>query len=167
MWSNCFVAAMRMRGCSGPGCNGPRCATSRAKAGGGLCLAPMRNFPFSYKCKKPKLASQRRIAFARMLSKTGSNSPGELEMTCSTSEVAVCRSSDTRSSLRRRVFSIAMTACATKLDSDDCRWTAFGITLCRCGVDDVDRLLRANHLGKLARTDRVTLACFGERRRHI
>src|SRR5262249_37202009 len=71
-------------------------------------------FHFRIKCKKPKLASQRRIAFARMLSKTGSNSPGELEMTCSTSEVAVCRSSDTRSSLSRRVFSMAMTACTAK-----------------------------------------------------
>ena len=36
----------------------------------------------------PNLASQIRIAFASMDSNTGSSSPGELEMTCSTSEVA-------------------------------------------------------------------------------
>ena len=41
----------------------------------------------------PNLASQMRVAFASMASKTGSSSPGELEMTRSTSEVAVCCSS--------------------------------------------------------------------------
>ena len=48
---------------------------------------------------------------------TGSNSPGVELMTLSTSEVAVCCSSDSersvvrwRSSLKRRVFSIAITA---------------------------------------------------------
>src|SRR5262245_1173589 len=56
---------------------------------------------------------------------------------------------------------------ATKLDSDDCRWTAFGITLCRRDVDDVDRLLSSNHLGQRARTDRATLACFRKRLEHI
>jgi HTH-like domain len=42
-------------------------------------------------------------------------SPGELEMTRSTSDVAVCCCSDSRSSLRRRVFSMAMTAWSAKL----------------------------------------------------
>src|SRR4051794_41953077 len=41
---------------------------------------------------------------------TGASSPDELEMTCNTSEVAVCCCSDSRSSLSRRVFSIAITA---------------------------------------------------------
>ena len=41
----------------------------------------------------PNLASQMRVAFSSMASNTGSSSPGELEMTCSTSEVAVCCSS--------------------------------------------------------------------------
>ena len=69
----------------------------------------------------PNLASQRRTAFANVASNTGCNSPGELEMTFSTSEVAVCCSSDSerssvrwRSSLSRRVFSMAMTAWAAK-----------------------------------------------------
>ena len=67
------------------------------------------------------LASQMRVAFASMASNTGSSSPGELLMTFSTSEVAVCCSSDSlkssvrwRSSLSSRVFSMAMTACAAK-----------------------------------------------------
>ena len=38
----------------------------------------------------PNFASQIRTAFSSMASKTGSSSPGELEMTWSTSEVAVC-----------------------------------------------------------------------------
>ena len=68
----------------------------------------------------PNLASQMRVAFSSMALNTGSSSPGELEMTCSTSEVAVCcssaseRSSVRRSSLSSRVFSIAITACAAK-----------------------------------------------------
>ena len=41
----------------------------------------------------PNLASQMRVAFSSMAWNTGSSSPGELEMTCSTSEVAVCCSS--------------------------------------------------------------------------
>ena len=69
----------------------------------------------------PNLASQMRAAFSSMALNTGSSSPGELEMTLSTSEVAVCCSSDSlrssvrwRSSLSSRVFSMAMTAWAAK-----------------------------------------------------
>ena len=43
-----------------------------------------------------------------------SSSPGELEMMRSTSDVAVCCCSDSRNSLSRRVFSMAMTAWAAK-----------------------------------------------------
>ena len=42
--------------------------------------------------------AQMRVAFSSIASNTGSSSPGELEMTCSTSEVAVCCSSDSVSS---------------------------------------------------------------------
>jgi len=55
-----------------------------------------------------------RVAFARIARKTGSSSPGELLITCSTADVAVCCSSDCRSSLSSRAFSMAMTACAAK-----------------------------------------------------
>ena len=49
----------------------------------------------------PNLASQMRVAFSSMAWNTGCNSPGELEMTFSTSEVAVCCSS--RSSVRAQL----------------------------------------------------------------
>ena len=49
-----------------------------------------------------------------MASNTGSSSPGDELMTLSTSDVAVCCSSDCRNSLSSRVFSMAMTACAAK-----------------------------------------------------
>ena len=65
----------------------------------------------------PNFASQMRVAFSSIVWNTGVSSPGELEMTRSTSEVAVCCSSASlrssvrwRSSLSRRVFSMAMTA---------------------------------------------------------
>jgi hypothetical protein len=65
-----------------------------------------------------------RTAFSSMAWNTGWRSPGELEMTPSTSEVAVCCSSDSlrssvrwRSSLSSRTFSIAMTAWAAKVFS--------------------------------------------------
>ena len=64
--------------------------------------------------ENPNLASQMRIAFSSMAWNTGSRSPGELEMTCSTSEVAVCCCSNSRDSLSRRVFSMAMTAWRAK-----------------------------------------------------
>ena len=63
-----------------------------------------------------------RAAFSSMAWNTGSSSPGELEMTCSTSEVAVCCSSDSVSSRVRccsasnsRTFSIAITAWSAKV----------------------------------------------------
>ena len=55
-------------------------------------------------------AWQIRTAFSSKARYTGPRSPGELEMTRSTSAVAVCCCSDSRSSLSRRTFSIAMTA---------------------------------------------------------
>ena len=42
----------------------------------------------------PNLASQMRVALARMVSKTGARSPDDRLMTPSTSEVAVCCCSD-------------------------------------------------------------------------
>ena len=50
-----------------------------------------------------ELASQMRIAFSSMAWNTGSNSPGELEITLSTSAVAVCCSSDRDSCLAQLV----------------------------------------------------------------
>ena len=70
----------------------------------------------------PNFASQIRVAFSSIASNTGSSSPGELEMTCNTSEVAVCCSSASDSSRVRactssnsRTFSIAITAWSAKV----------------------------------------------------
>src|SRR5215471_14861302 len=53
----------------------------------------------------PNLASQMRVAFSNIALKTGSSSPGELEMTFNTSDVAVCCSSaSSRSRVRRATF---------------------------------------------------------------
>jgi hypothetical protein len=60
------------------------------------------------------LASQSRLAFSNIAWNTGCSSPGELEMTCNTSAVAVCCANDSRSSLSSRAFSMAMTAWLAK-----------------------------------------------------
>ena len=49
----------------------------------------------------PTLASQMRVAFSSIALNTGSSSPGELEMTRKTSDVAVCCSKDSVRSLVR------------------------------------------------------------------
>src|SRR5262249_4535826 len=89
-----------------------------------------------------------RVALASMVSKTGSSSPVELEMTCSTSEVAVCCCSDSRSSFSSRVFSIAITAwydqngaSAGYLGQGNRRWLAFDVGLLQSEVGDVLQLL--------------------------
>jgi hypothetical protein len=66
-----------------------RCSSS----GGVLCAAAIRKTSPSRRYMVPNLASQTHTAFASMVSKTGSSSLGELEMTCSTSAVAFSRSS--------------------------------------------------------------------------
>src|SRR5215472_13386268 len=83
---------------------------------GAVSIAP------SFSHSTPNLAPQMRTAFASMASNTGASSPGELEMTPSTSEVAVCCSSDSLSSSVRactssnsRTFSMAITAWSAKV----------------------------------------------------
>ena len=71
---------------------GPRRQKS-ANAGGTLCIAAARQALSSNRNNIPKLASQIRTAFFSIALNTGSSSPGEREMTCSTSAVAVCCSS--------------------------------------------------------------------------
>jgi hypothetical protein len=60
--------------------------------------------------KPPNEASHGRIALSSMASNTGFRSPGEELMTCSTSDVAVCCSSDSFVSLSSRAFLMAITA---------------------------------------------------------
>jgi hypothetical protein len=70
--------------------------------------------PDAYNCKLPASIPQRLCAFSKIASKTGARSPGEELMTPSTSAVAICCSRASRVSVKRRAFSIAMTACAAK-----------------------------------------------------
>ena len=97
-----------------------------------LCTATARKIFPSRRNKLPYWASQMRVAFVNKALKTGSSSPGELEMTFSTSEVAVCWSNDSlkssvrwRSSLSSRVFSMAIAAWLEKVFSSSSR--IFGI----------------------------------------
>ena len=70
--------------------------------------------------EEPRRRADRRIRLAEsrrnssMASSTGCSSTVERLMTFSTSAVAVCCCSDSRSSLSRRVFSMAMTAWLAK-----------------------------------------------------
>jgi hypothetical protein len=72
-----------------------------------------------------------RTAFSSIAWNTGSSSPGELLMTPSTSDVAVCCCSDSRSSLSSRVFSMAITACAAKFVTSSICLSVNGRTSCR------------------------------------
>ena len=56
-------------------------------------------------------------ARSAMMSNTGCTSVGEALITCSTSEVAVCRSSASLVSLNRRAFWMAMTAWSANVRS--------------------------------------------------
>src|SRR5215813_14143727 len=96
------------------GClTGPRRRNS-LNAAGALTLEDSRNAPFSYRNRLPMPASQIRRAFCSIVVNTGSSSPGELLITWRTSDVAVCCCRDSRSSLSRRVFSMAMRAWLAK-----------------------------------------------------
>src|SRR5262249_29932408 len=101
--------------CSGPGYLSGFRRRSSSKTGGALCIATTRNASRSCSTSEPNFASQRRTAFSSIALNTGSSSPGEVLMTCRTSDVAVCCCSDSRSSLSRRVFSMAKTPCRAKL----------------------------------------------------
>ena len=63
---------------------------------------------------EPSEAPQIRTALSSIASNTGCTSPGEAEIAASTSAIAVRRSSDSRSSVSSRAFSIAITAWAAK-----------------------------------------------------
>ena len=62
---------------------------------GALCMRTVRELsPSSISNILPNLASQMRVAFSSIAWNTGSSSPGDELMTRSTSDVAVCCSSD-------------------------------------------------------------------------
>src|SRR5215472_7765087 len=72
--------------------SGSRFVCSSSAAGALYLATTLRSAP-SHKPSAADSASQRRVAFSSMAWNTGSSSPGELEMTRNTSEVAVCCSS--------------------------------------------------------------------------
>ena len=81
----------------------------------------------------PKLAPHSRVAFARIVSNTACNSPGEREITPSTSEVAVCCS--------RTAASSRASALTCSRRSASCEWAgpaADGASL-RFGLVDFPR----------------------------
>ena len=138
MWTTSFVLSTRLRTVLAPGRCGPRCQNS-TNAGGALCSAAARKASPSRRYRVPNLASQMRTAFASIAWKTGSNSPGELEMTPSTSNVAVCCSSASLSSRVRactssnsRTFSIAITAWSAKVVTSSICLALNGRTVFRC-----------------------------------
>src|SRR5262249_39399202 len=101
-----------------------------------------RNSPPSTRNIEPNAASQMRVAFASIVSNTGSSVPDEFEMTCSTWEVAICRSSDSESSRVRccsasnsRTFSIAITAWSAKVVSSSICLSVKGRTTDRVSVN--------------------------------
>src|SRR5262245_58668043 len=82
----------------------------------------MRKPSASRRYRSPSLAPQMRTAFARIAWKTASSSPGELEMMRSTSEVAVCCSSDSESARVRASSSVSSSrACALSFSSSSAR----------------------------------------------
>ena len=100
----------------------------------------------------PNFASQMRVAFSSMVWNTGSSSPGELLMTCSTSEVAVCCSNASlrvavrwRSSLSSRVFSMAMTAWSAKFVTSSICFSAERANLLAIDDDAADQLALLDH----------------------
>jgi hypothetical protein len=93
VWMTLFDFQTRSRALPASGRNRPRCPKNSANAGGALSIAAIRNAFPSYSTRLPNLAWQIRTAFSSMALNTGSSSPGELLMTCSTSEVAICCSS--------------------------------------------------------------------------
>src|SRR5215472_11258280 len=89
MWTTCLDLAARPVAVRSSTGSGPDCSNARYSGGTPSHAVTTRALP-SYRNIVPKCASQIRLAFTRMDRKTDSKSPGELEMTRSTSEAAVC-----------------------------------------------------------------------------
>ena len=75
-----------------------------------MCAAATRNWAPSYSSKTPKFASQRRVALAKIVSRTLSRFPGELEIIRRTSAVAACCPSASSRSRVSRATSVSWRA---------------------------------------------------------
>src|SRR5262245_55908792 len=98
----------------GHGAYGRVAPRSSMYAAGALWCAATRKTSPSRRYSTPNVAPHRRVAFDSAVANTGCRLPGELEMTLSTSDVAVFCCSDSRSSLSSRAFSMAITAWLAK-----------------------------------------------------
>ena len=87
-----------------------RSFSDATKLAGRPRAAATRPRPSSMVQRTPSTASQSRIAFSSIASKTGVRLLGDELMMTNTSAVAVCCCSASRSSLSSRAFSMAMTA---------------------------------------------------------
>ena len=65
-----------------------------SNAGGAPCMRSVAELVAVVEQTWPNLASQMRVAFSSIAANTGARSPGDVLMTLSTSDVAVCCSSD-------------------------------------------------------------------------
>ena len=115
MWTTCLVVATRSSGVPGLSRRSTHGITPQIDiAFLAMCTATARKISPSRRNKIAELGLTDAGCICQHALKTGSSSPGELEMTFSTSEVAVCWSSDSqssvrwRSSLSSRVFSMAI-----------------------------------------------------------
>src|ERR1700730_19231939 len=113
-----------------------------------LWRAARRTVPFSYRNKVAVSAWQICTTLSNITSKTTCNSPGELEMTWSTSELAVCCCSDSDSSWLRccsasnsRTVSMAITTWSAKVATSSISRSVNGST--RLRARDANRLTLA------------------------
>ena len=153
-WTTSLVLTMRPKADVGR-CRGTRrrCSSSGS---GVLCAAAIRKTSPSRRYMFPNVASQMRTAFASMVSKADSNSPGEFEMTCSTSEVAICCSNASDSSrVRISSFFSRSRACALSFVIRVTRDLSDGATRVFAFVP-VERRLRASGLLFAPLRDKVT-----------
>src|SRR6516164_1982471 len=126
-------------------------------------------------------ASHRRAADSTSVLSTLLRSNVERLMTLSTSAVAVCCCSDSRSSLSSRVFSMAMTVCFEHRHVDDCagtsevgdsddRWIAFKVRRLRPKILGVRYLLRPGDMSKTGlrmRAERLAKTNISILRRYV
>src|SRR5262249_53587181 len=143
---------LRPRPLAGPGRNIGSRYICWSSAAGALYLAIIRRSLPSRKISDADSASQRRVAFLSMDWNTGSSSPGELEITLKTSEVAVCCPSASlrssvrwRSSLSRRVFSMAMTAWFAKFVTSSICLSVNGRNLLTEDTERANELVSLEH----------------------
>jgi hypothetical protein len=104
-WTTCFVRTSRSRVDASVLLIDGALSLNSAKFCGALWSATRRKGSPSPSNIEPNAASQMRVAFSSMAWNTGFSAPGELEMTCNTSEVAAsCSRASSNSRVRVSSF---------------------------------------------------------------